>query len=137
MKSEQWIFWGLAIYMAIMSAAYPYFTWRTQGEVEIIGTTVIILTLLFIVMIAFYLKATGRRMDLRPEDNMDATIADGAGDMGFFAPASIWPFWCALVIMMIFLGWIFGYWLALIGAGIGIWATAGWSLQFYRGDYAH
>ena len=137
MRAEQWIFWGLGLYLALMSPIYPYVTWRTQGEVEIIGTTVIILTLLFTVMVAGYLYATGRRMDKRPEDRLDGTIADGAGDYGFFAPSSIWPFWCAVVVMMIFLGWLFGYWLALIGAGIGIWAVAGWSLQFYRGDYAH
>lgn len=137
MKAEQWIFWGLAAYFLIMSPIYPYVTWRTQGEVEVIGTTVIILSLLFTLMIAFFLYATGRRMDKRPEDNAEATVADGAGNMGFFAPASIWPFWAALVTMMIFLGWIFGYWLAIIGAGIGVWAVAGWSLQFYRGDYAH
>lgn len=137
MRAEQWVFWGLAIYLAIMSGVYPWATWRTEGEVEVIGTTVIILTLLFTVMIAGYFLATGRRMDPRPEDRGDATMADGAGDYGFFAPASIWPFWAAMVCAMILLGWIFGYWLSIIGAGIGIWAVAGWSLQFYRGDYAH
>lgn len=137
MRAEQWVFWGLAIYLAIMSGVYPWATWRTEGEVEVIGTTVIILSLLFTVMIAGYFLATGRRMDPRPEDRGDATVADGAGDYGFFAPASIWPFWAAMVCAMIFLGWIFGYWLSIIGAGIGIWAVAGWSLQFYRGDYAH
>lgn len=137
MKAEQWVFWGLGIYLGIMSAVYPWATWATEGEVEPIGTTVIILTFLFTVMIAGFLALTGHRMDKRPEDRQEATIADGAGSYGFFAPNSIWPFWCAVVVMLVFLGWIFGYWLAIIGAGIGIWAVAGWSLQFYRGDYAH
>lgn len=137
MRAEQWVFWGLAIYLGLMSGVYPWATWRTEGEVEVIGTTVIVLTLLFTLMIAGYFRATGRRMDPRPEDRMDAVVADGAGEYGFFAPSSIYPFWAGVVCTMIMLGWIFGYWLAIIGAGIGIWAVAGWSLQFYRGDYAH
>ncbi|WOP17604.1 cytochrome c oxidase subunit 4 [Raineyella sp. LH-20] len=137
MKAEQWVFWGIAIYLAIMSPVYALSTWMTEGYVEIIGTVVLILTFIFTAMIAGFIAITGRRMDARPEDRIDATIAEGAGPIGFFAPASIWPFWCALVVMLMFLGWIFGYWLTIIGAGIGVWAVAGWSLQFYRGDYAH
>ncbi|SDB80116.1 Cytochrome c oxidase subunit IV [Raineyella antarctica] len=137
MKAEQWVFWALAIYFALMSAVYPYITLKTEGHVEIIGTVVILLTLVFTLMVAGFLYATGRRMDKRPEDRQDGTIAEGAGAYGFFAPSSIWPFWCGLVVMLIFLGWIFGFWLSIIAAGIGVWAVAGWSLQFYRGDYAH
>lgn len=137
MKSEAKVFWGLAIYMALMSVVYPIATWRTQGYVEPVGTVVIILTLLFLVMIGGYLHLTARKMDPRLEDRPDGTIAEGAGDYGFFAPSSPWPFWCALVTMMMFLGWIFGYWIMLIGVGVGVWAVAGWTMQFYKGDYAH
>ncbi|WOQ15892.1 cytochrome c oxidase subunit 4 [Raineyella sp. W15-4] len=137
MKAEQWVFWGIAIYLGIMAPVYAFATMRTEGYVEIIGTVVLILTFLFTVMIGGYIAITGRRMDARPEDRADATMAEGAGPVGFFAPASIWPFWCALVVALIFIGWIFGYWITIIAAGIGVWAVAGWSLQFYRGDYAH
>lgn len=34
--------------------------------------------------------------DLRPEDFEDAEIADGAGELGFFAPHSWWPIMAAL-----------------------------------------
>ncbi len=137
MKAEQWLFWGLAIYIGAMSPVYAFATWKTEGYVEIIGTVVLILTFLFLVMIGSFVAVTGRRMDRRAEDRLDATVAEGAGPVGFFAPASIWPFWCALVVMFMFIGWIFGPWITIIAAGVGVWAVAGWSLQFYRGDYAH
>jgi len=136
-KAEAWVFWGIGIYMGVMTPIYIWATWASQGHVEIVGTVMIALTLLFCLMIAGYITLTGSRMDPRLEDRPDGTIAEGAGHYGFFAPASIWPFWCALVIALMFLGWIFGYWLTIIAAGIGVWATAGWALQFYRGDYAH
>ena len=34
---------------------------------------------------------TGRRVDPRPEDQLDAEIIDGAGELGFYSPHSWWP----------------------------------------------
>lgn len=137
MKAEAWVFWAVAIYLGVMSGVYSFVSYKTQGQVEIIGSVVLVLAFLFAAMIAGYLSIHGHRMDPRPEDRPDATIAEGAGDYGFFATSSIWPFWAGLVVMMMFLGWIFGHWLMIIAFAIGIWAVAGWSLQYYRGDYAH
>ena len=36
-----------------------------------------------------------------------------------------------------FLGPVFGWWLTLLGAGIGVWAVMGWCYEFYVGDYKH
>ena len=44
-------------------------------------------------IIGTFLWFTARRLEqARPEDNQDAEVADGAGDMGFFSPDSYWPF---------------------------------------------
>ena len=64
-------------------------------------------------------------------------VVVGAGPVGFFPPQSIWPFWCALVVAIMCLGPIFGWWISLLGLGIGIWAASGWAFEYYRGDYAH
>ena len=59
-------------------------------------------------------------------------------ELGFFAPKSIWPFWAAVVVAVIFLGPALQQaWITLLGLGMGIWATSGWVLEFYRGDYKH
>ena len=43
-------------------------------------------------LIGFYLLFTGAAASTaRPEDNKDAEIADGAGELGFFSPHSWWP----------------------------------------------
>ena len=56
-----------------------------------------------------------RRIDARPEDRKDADIADGAGELGFFSPASYWPFALALSAALMGLALAFFYsWLILI-----------------------
>jgi hypothetical protein len=32
-----------------------------------------------------------RRLETRPEDDPDAEVSDGAGELGFFSPGSYWP----------------------------------------------
>ena len=76
-------------------------------------------------------------MDPRPEDRKDGEIIDGVGELGFFPPASMWPFWCALVVTVMALGPVFGWWLTILGGAIGIWAVTGWCYQYYRGHYQH
>jgi hypothetical protein len=42
-------------------------------------------------IIGTYFRFVSRRLETRPEDNPEAEVADGAGDMGFFSPGSYWP----------------------------------------------
>ena len=85
-----------------------------------------------------YLSIIGREVGTaRPEDEPDGEIAHGAGTLGFFPPKSIWPLWCALAITVVFLGPVFGWWISMLGFGMGIWAASGMVFEFYKGDYAH
>lgn len=137
MKTESRIFLFLVIFFAVVAPAYAYTTFRLDGAVEVIGTTALILTLLFSVMIWGMLALTGRSTGPRPEDRGEAEIVEGAGALGFFPPTSIVPFWTTVAITVMFLGVVFGWWLTLIGAGIGIWAAFGWAYEYYVGDYKH
>ncbi len=88
-------------------------------------------------MITGYLGLIARRMDPRPEDKKDGEIAEGAGELGFFPPSSMWPLFVALTLVLIALGPVFGWWLMLIGFGTGAITCTGLVYEFYRGDHAH
>lgn len=137
MKTESRIFLFLVIFFVIVTPIYAFSTWRIDGQVEVIGTTVFALTLLFSVMIWALLALTGRTVGPRPEDRKDGEIVEGAGALGFFPASSIVPFWSAVAIILIFVGVVTGWWLSLIGVGLGIWAVLGWAYEFYTGDYKH
>ncbi len=131
MKQESQIFVYLTIFMGIVAPIY----WFTSHEV--IGTAALTLTFGFTAMLSAYLFIQSRKMDPRLEDRKDAEIVEGAGELGFFPPASIWPFWSAMVVTIAALGPVFGWWLTLLGAVLGVWAITGWCYQYYRGDYQH
>ncbi len=109
--------------------------WLMSGE--IIGSVALLLSFLLCAMMTAYMVVWGRKHDTRLEDNKDAEIIEGAGELGFFPPKSIWPFWVALTIQIIFLGPVFGWWISIIGIALGIWAVVGWTYEYYRGDYSH
>ncbi|WP_130865016.1 cytochrome c oxidase subunit 4 [Acidipropionibacterium timonense] len=131
MKSERWVFGGLALFYALMAVIY----WFTTHEV--VGVWVLGLSAAMGLMVYFYVRVLSRRIDPRPSDDKEAEVIDGAGVIGFFPPKSIWPFWCSVTIAVMCLGVVFGWWLTVLGMGIGIWAVSGWCFEFYRGDYAH
>lgn len=131
MKAEMWIFSALVAFFAVVAPIY----WLMSGEV--IGTVALLLTLAFTGMIAVYFSIQTRKMDPRLEDRKDAEIIEGAGELGFFPPRSIWPFWVAVTVTLMAMGPIFGWWLTLLGMGLGIWALTGWVYEYYKGDYQH
>lgn len=131
MKAEAWIFWVLVAFFAIVTPAYWFIAY------EVIGLVALGLTGALSLMIAVFLSITARKIDARPEDLKTAEVADGAGTVGFFPPRSIWPFWVALTLAVMVLGPIFGWWLTILGAGMGIWSLSGWIYEYYRGEYAH
>lgn len=139
MKTESKIFLFLIIFFAIVTPIYAYMTWADPlgGGIEPIGTTALALTLLFAAIIWGMLALTGRSVKMRPEDRKDGEIVDGAGVMGFFPPSSLVPFWSAVAASLILLGFAFGWWVSLLGLGVGIWAAFGWAYEFYVGDYKH
>ncbi len=131
MKAERLIFGVILLFFAVVAPVY----WFTSHE--IIGTVALLLTVAFSGMLTVFFTIQSRKIDPRPEDRKDAEIIEGAGEVGFFPSKSIWPFWCALTVMLMALGPVFGWWLTLIGVGVGIWAVAGWTYQYYRHEYQH
>lgn len=136
MKTEFKIYLPLGIFFVIVTVAYGFFG-QVDGHIEWAGLAALALTsgMTFWIMIYLYLLA--RKFDPRPEDRSDGEVVEGAGDIGFFPPRSIWPFFAALTSGLVFLGPVFGWWLTFLGFGLGALCLAGWVYQYYRGDYQH
>jgi Cytochrome c oxidase subunit IV len=58
---------------------------------EPVGVAGLFLTGGLCLIVGTYFRFVARRIEDRPEDNADAEVSDGAGDVGFFSPGSYWP----------------------------------------------
>ncbi len=131
MKVEAWVFGANAVFFAIVSPTYWFLSEDPTGTAALIMATGLAL------LVAFYLGFHANKMDPRPEDLKEAEVVDGAGELGFFPPYSWWPLWCALALAVCVLGVVFGWWLFIIGVGIGSVTLVGWVFEYYRGEHAH
>ena len=132
MKVEALIFNMITVFCIV--AAIVYGLWSKEP----IGTTALALSGGLTALIGGFFWFVSRRIDARPEDSKDAEIADGAGELGFFSPASYWPFGLAFSAALMGLALAFYYpWLILI-AGVALLATIGGLLfEYYVGQNAH
>jgi hypothetical protein len=130
-KVESIIFNIIAIFC--VGAAVVYGVWAKEP----IGTTALALSAGLTGMIGAFFWFVSRRIDARPEDRKDAVMADGAGELGFFSPASYWPFTVAVCVALTALGLAFWYsWLILIGAAFVLVSVGGLLFEYYVGQNA-
>jgi hypothetical protein len=131
MKVEGWLFAAGFFFFSICAVVYGLLSDEPAGTVALAFTG----GLAFLV--GYYLLFTARRIDSRPEDRKDAEIADGAGELGFYSPHSWWPLAVGFSAAVAFAGIVFGWWLFIIGAGLGGMAVVGLVFEYYRGDPVH
>jgi hypothetical protein len=86
MKVEARVFDVTTAFFFLSSIVYGIWS---QGEP--VGTVALILTGGLSLIVGSYFHFIARRLSQRPEDNPDAEISDGAGELGFFSPGSYWP----------------------------------------------
>ncbi|SFO27602.1 Cytochrome c oxidase subunit IV [Geodermatophilus obscurus] len=131
MKVEALIFNLIAVFCIVAAAVYGI--WSREP----IGTTALVLSGGLTGLIGGFFWFVSRRIDARPEDRKDAEIAEGAGELGFFSPASYWPFAIALAAATTGLGMAFWYyWLIALG-GVALLITIGGLLfEYYVGQNA-
>ena len=131
MKVESIIFNIIAIFC--VAAAVVYGVWSKEP----IGTTALVLSAGLTGMIGAFFWFVSRRIDARPEDRKDAEMADGAGELGFFSPASYWPLGVALSVGLTALGLsFFYYWLIAMGAVAILLTVGGLLFEYYVGQSA-
>lgn len=88
-------------------------------------------------IIGTYFRFVSRRVRMRPEDNVEAEISDGAGEMGFFSPGSYWPFGMALAASVLaFALALDQWWLVVVGIALVLSTVAGLVFEYHIGPKA-
>ena len=131
MKIETIVIAACCLFFVIVTPTY----WWISDDVT--GTAALIMTTLLAALLAFFLGVVARQIPDRPEDRKDAEVADGAGELGFFPPYSWWPLFCGAALAVCVLGIVFGWWLFIIGIGVGVFTLSGFVFEYYRGYHAH
>ena len=111
-------------------SAVVYGLWAAEP----IGTTALTLTGGLSLIIGTYFRFVSRRVHIRPEDNADAEISDGAGELGFFSPGSYWPVGIAFAASLAGLGLAYSlWWLLGLGAVAVLITVAGLVFEYHVG----
>ena len=119
---------------ALVAVIYAWATSRSEHGIEWVGVVCLVLLAIMVGMIGGYLGITARKLDARPEDELDGEISDAEGDYGFFSPRSWWPLQLGVAALLTFLGLAVGWWIFLIGVLFAVVALLGWSFEYFRGD---
>jgi hypothetical protein len=139
MHVEARLFEILTAFFALVTVVYGFLTaYFFSGGIEWAGLTAMVMTTGLTLIIGTFFRFVARRLDTRPEDYEDAEIADGAGELGFFAPHSWWPVLIALAASVAAVGvalWL--PWLIVTGAVFVLSGAAGLVFEYYIGPEKH
>jgi len=131
MKASWILFAGLALFYTLMSSIY----WTIGGDPA--GIACLILSAGLAYLVAFYVWFTQKKIgNILPEDNLNAEIADGAGELGFYSPHSWWPLPLAASAIIVGLGLIIGWWLVAIGIGALVISIVGFVTEYEKPSVA-
>jgi len=130
MSVEYRLFIWLAAFFFAAAVIYGIFA----GGDEPAGVIAIGLTGGLALIVGTFLWFAGRRLEqVRPEDNVDAEVADGAGELGFFSPGSYWPLVLAGTAAVFAIATAFLLvWMMVIAAGFLLMAICGLLFEYHR-----
>lgn len=137
MKTNVYLYLGLAAFFLIFSVVYPTWVFIDGRPVEWIGTLGIPLTTIMFLLLGGFLFVSLRRQGRGslPEDNEKADIDDGDTDMGYYLPWSWWPFFAGAAGGLLVLGLSVGIWIALFSLGLVLITFIGWFFEPFRNQY--
>ena len=109
-------------------SAVVYGAWAREP----VGLVALILTGGLSLIIGSYFHFVARRTEQRAEDNPDAEISDGAGELGFFSPGSYWPVAAAAAAGITALALAFWQvWLLVIGVVLMLTTIGGLVFEYH------
>ncbi|OLT09520.1 cytochrome C oxidase subunit IV [Pseudonocardia sp. CNS-004] len=126
MKVESRIFEIITAFFFIAAIIYAVLSH------EPVGIAALFLTGGLSLIIGTYFRFISRRLEERPEDNPEAEVSDGAGDVGFFSPGSYWPIGVAACAALCGIALAFWYvWLLVIGGVLLLLAVGGLVFEYH------
>lgn len=135
MQVEAWIFLSLTVFFIIAGTIYTIFA----GATEPVGVVALFLTAGLSGIIGSFLAFSARRLEqARPEDNANAHVSDGAGELGFFSPGSYWPFGMAMAAAFTAVATAFLLvWMMIITIGFLLVTVCGLMFEYHRRPTSH
>jgi Cytochrome c oxidase subunit IV len=118
---------GLGIFFLVIGVIYWFTSYEDAGFLMLIGST-----FLGLLPGGYYLWWSSRMKTL-VSDEYDADVADGAGPVDAFPGSSIWPFVLGMGAMFVCLTFVFGLWMAPIGAALILSGAIGGTVESRRG----
>jgi hypothetical protein len=137
MKVEGRIFLYIALFAFVIAVVYG--VWAKLGStdhtIEPVGLIGLILTGGLCLIIGTTFEFISRRLrQPRPEDNPQAEVSDGAGEVGFFSPGSYWPISLALAAAMVGVAMAFWLvWLLVVGVILVLIMVGGLVFEYHIG----
>lgn len=126
MKVESRIFEIITAFFFLAAIVY------TVLSREPVGVVALFLTGGLSLIIGTYFRFVSRRLEERPEDNPEAEVSDGAGDVGFFSPGSYWPIGVAASAALCGVALAFWHvWLLVIGGVLLLIAVGGLVFEYH------
>jgi hypothetical protein len=126
MRVEHRIFEILAVFCFVVGIVYTIFAQ------EAVGMAGLFLTGGLAIIVGEYFRFVARRLEGRPEDNPEAEVSDGAGDVGFFSPGSYWPVGLAATVALMGISLAFFYvWAMVISGVLLLMAIAGLVFEYH------
>jgi hypothetical protein len=125
MRIEYRLTIGIALFFGIVDLIY----WFTSKDDT--GTACLLFSVCAFGLIGSFLFLQWKRRKgiPRPEDRDDAEMSDGAGEIGFFPAASIWPAGVGIGAVFLAIGLIYGVWYLFIGGVFVIGSLIGFMVE--------
>ena len=134
MKTSYVLFFGIGIFLLVVTAAYGIVT---QLD-ELAGFPLLLLTAGLGFMIWYYLWATDKNRDeVMDGDNAEGEITDMRGNYGDFYPWSWWPIGLGFGLAFVAFGLAIDWWVLFLGVLPVAFFITGWALEGNRKTYAH
>ena len=118
---------GIGVFFGIIGIVYWFTSYEDGGFLMLIGSA-----LLGLFPGSYYLWWSSK-MKTQADDDPTADIAEGAGAIDAFPGSSIWPFILGMGALFTVLTFVFGLWMAPLGAALLLSGAIGATVESRRG----